>query len=524
MRHHPDQKFSEYLCSGLRFGFDTLIPPVTLPNKVCKNLYSARNDALAVQNLIETECREGFLYGPFDKPPFINYRVSPLGIAVGKYSGKKRLIVDLSSPHEDPSNVSVNELIDKDLCTLSYVKIDDAIKAICRCGKGALLSKMDIANAFKNLPIKPTQWPFFCVKWSGKYYVFVRLVFGCRSSPRIFDSLSQAICWIAHNNYGVETIFHLLDDFLTVDKPDICIGERTMAVLSLLFGRLRIPLAKHKCVGPTVCLEYLGIVLDSSKMEARLPVDKVQRIIQFIETLIGRSNCTKRQLLQLLGHFNFASRVILPGRSFVSYLIELSTTVKELWHLVTLNVQCREDLQMWHRFLTDWNGVSLFYDSELTPAPDMELYTDASLIGFGAIYGKQWFYSKWPQELPTISDGDLSMAFRELYPIVAAAVIWGKYWTTKRVLFLCDNLSTVHIICKGRSKCLAIMKIMRTLTWTAAVNNFCFTAKHLAGRTNQIADSLSRLLLQKFHKLAPYADSQPQKCPEPDQVIWHSRT
>ena len=56
-----------------------------------------------------------------------------------------------------------------------------------------------------------------------------------------------------------------------------------MAVISFLFNRLRVPLATHKCVGPTVCLEYLGVVLDSSKMEARLHLDKVSRIIEFID-------------------------------------------------------------------------------------------------------------------------------------------------------------------------------------------------------------------------------------------------
>ena len=143
---HSDQDFVSYLCSGLRNGFDTLIQSVSLPNKECKNLLSARKSPLDVQELIEKECQHGFLYGPFDKPPFDNYRVSPLGLATGKYSGKKRLIVDLSSPHDDPYNVSINDLIDKDTCSLSYVKIDDAIKAIQQHGKGALLCKVDISN------------------------------------------------------------------------------------------------------------------------------------------------------------------------------------------------------------------------------------------------------------------------------------------------------------------------------------------------------------------------------------------
>ena len=513
---HPNQDFVNYLCSGLREGFDTMVSDVPLANIECINLLSARKNPTDIQELIETECKQGFLYGPFSEPPFESYRVSPLGLAVGKYSGKKRLIVDLSSPHDDPLNSSDNDLIDKDSCRLSYVRIDDAIKAIQHYGRNALLCKIDISNAFKIMPIKSNQWPYFCVKWKDKYYVYVRLVFGCRSSPKIFDTLSQALCWIATNNYGIETIFHLLDDFLTVDKPDDCIGERTMALLTMIFGRLHIPLALHKCIGPTVCLEYLGIILDSSKMEARLPFDKVQRILKFIEGLLGATRCTKLTLLQLLGHLNFASRVILPGRAFVSYLIQLSTTVRGLHDLVSLDNHCRKDLHMWYKFLLNWNGVSLFYDLVSTTSTDMELFTDASLIGFGGIFKTQWFCSVWPDSIPSVNDDDLSMAFRELYPIVAAAIIWGKQWTGKRIVFMCDNQSAVFILQRGRSRCLAIMKLIRKLTWIAATNNFHFTSRHLFGVRNETADSLSRKMLQ----LAPHADKEPQICPPPEQMIW----
>ena len=517
---HPDLDFVKYLCSGLREGFDTMVSFAPHVNIECKNLLSARRNPTDVRELIESECDQGFLYGPFSEPPFDKYRVSPIGLAVGKYSGKKRLIVDLSSPHDDPQNSSINDLIDKESCRLSYVKIDDAIKAIQHYGRNALLCKVDISNAFKIMPIKGNQWPYFCVKWENKYYVYVRLVFGCRSSPKIFDTLSQALCWIASNNYGIETIFHLLDDFLTVDKPDNCIGERTMALLTLIFGCLRIPLAQHKCTGPTVCLEYLGIILDSKNMEARLPLDKVQRIVMFIEGLLGETRCTKLKLLQLLGHLNFASRVILPGRAFVSYLIQLSTTVKGLYEVVSLDNQCREDLLMWYNFLQEWNGVSLFYDLVSITSLDMELFTDASLIGFGGIFKTQWFCSVWPECIPSVDDDDLSMAFRELYPIVAAALIWGKQWTGKRIVFVCDNQSSVYILQRGRSRCLPIMKLMRTLTWTAARNNFHFVSRHLSGERNKIADSLSRLLFQRFRVLAPHADKEPQICPAPEQLIW----
>ena len=112
------------------------------------------------------------------------------------------------------------------------------------------MCKMDVADAFKQLAIKPSQWPFFCVRWRQLYYVYVILIFGCQSSPKLFDTIAQAICWVASNNYGIVPIFHLLDVFLTIDKPDLCTGQRTMTLLSMLFSRLKVPLAKHKCKGP----------------------------------------------------------------------------------------------------------------------------------------------------------------------------------------------------------------------------------------------------------------------------------
>ncbi|VDI02263.1 mediator of RNA polymerase II transcription subunit 24 [Mytilus galloprovincialis] len=97
----------------------------------------------------------------------------------------------------------------------------------------------------------------------------------------------------------------------------------------------------------------------------------------------------------------------------------------------------------------------------------MELFTDASSTkGFGGYFKGEWFYSSWPSNI-AYPDKTFSMAFLELYPIVVSAILWGSQWTTKRILFWCDNEATVAIVKKGRSKCLQIMKLMRKLTWCA---------------------------------------------------------
>jgi hypothetical protein len=48
-------------------------------------------------------------------------------------SGKKRLILDLSSPHNDAVHPSINDLIDKESSSLSYVNRDfESIKNHCK--------------------------------------------------------------------------------------------------------------------------------------------------------------------------------------------------------------------------------------------------------------------------------------------------------------------------------------------------------------------------------------------------------
>ena len=356
---HPDRDFVNYLLDGFTFGFDTGLAHLPELSFECDNLLSAKRQPESTTELIQTELDRGYIMGPYASPPFPTYRVSPIGIAIGKYSGKKRLIVDLSAPHDNQIHQSLNELVDKEEFSLSYVKLDTAIKIIQEKGLGSWLCKVDIKDAFKLLPIKENLWPYYGIKWDNKYYFYTRLVFGSRSSPKIFDTLSEAVCWILQNNYDVESVLHLLDDFLTIDAPD-SIPYRTMAVLTLVFNKLGIPLSTHKSVGPATVLEYLGVILDTQRMEARLPMEKVSRIISILDSFMEREACSKQELLSLLGHLNFACRVIYPGRAFVSYLISLSTTVKMLHHHVKLNQECRLDIKMWSMFLRQWNGVSFF--------------------------------------------------------------------------------------------------------------------------------------------------------------------
>ena len=151
---------------------------------------------------------------------------------------------------------------------------------------------------------------------------------------------------------------HLLDDFLTIEPPNA--HPIALELIKQIFTRLGVPLAPNKVFGPTQILEFLGIILDSDLMEARLSEQKVHKLQELISSMQPRRKCTKRQLLSLIGSLSFATKVIVPGRPFLSHLIKLSTTAHQLDHFVYLNQGIREDLVMWSHFLRGWNGRSFF--------------------------------------------------------------------------------------------------------------------------------------------------------------------
>ncbi|XP_063044381.1 uncharacterized protein LOC134438696 [Engraulis encrasicolus] len=516
---HPDREFTSYLLSGLTQGFHPGISAMPTTSFVCDNLLSAVNDPSVVSELLASEVKSGFMIGPFSTPPFPSYRVNPIGVATRKYSGKKRLIVDLSAPH----NIlvpSINSLIPIEDYSMSYQTVDDAVRLVKLAGRHSWLFKADITAAFKGLPIDPDFWHLFGVSWRGLFYFAVRLTFGCRSSPKIFDTLSEALCWILSNNYDTKLLVHLLDDFLTVTPPTDHPSAGRERVLEV-FGKLGVPISEEKTCGPVHSLEFLGIIVDSSGFFTALPKEKVDRIITAIDGFLTTPSTNKQALLSLLGHVNFAMRVIPQGRAFVSNLLTTAHSVPALDDPVSLDAHCMKDLEMWRMFLLQWNGHSMFYEDHLSSPEDIRLFTDAApSVGFGGYYDGRWFASPWPPELSDLSPDMASSAAFEMYPVVIAALLWGSSWSGRNILVYCDNEAAVFAINKCRSRAPLMSRFLRRLVWTAACHQFTLTAAHVPGTHNGIADSLSRLSFQRFRTLAPDADPDPTPVPPFSDAVF----
>ena len=181
---------------------------------VAPNLVSAFQNPQAVSNYLSDESIEGRMAGPYTHLPHSDLRCSGVGV-VPKKSRKLCLIMHLSAPE----GTRINDGISQDEFSLHYTTVDDAVRLLHRHGKGALLSKVDLRNAFRLCPVAPSDWLLLAIHWDNAFYVDKFLPFGLRSSPFLFNRLADALCWIATNRFNEHDLLHYLDGFLTVQPP-----------------------------------------------------------------------------------------------------------------------------------------------------------------------------------------------------------------------------------------------------------------------------------------------------------------
>ena len=501
-------EFENYLLTGLQEGFRIGYEgPRSFRD--CTNLKSCREHPLVISDKIANEQALGRIQGPFDRPPFPNIQCSPIGVVPKKKLGEFRLIQHLSYPEGS----SINDFICEELSTVKYSNFDDAVAMVLFLGTGCQLCKTDIEEAYRILPINKLDHELLGIKWQNKYYYDNCLSMGLRSSAAIFDRFSSGLKWMAQTKLGIDFILHILDDFLILGPAESKNCSKDLQKFLAVCKEVGVPIKKEKTVGPCTCLTFMGLELDSVKMEARLPVDKLEKVRQLLRTHQKCRKITLHSLQSVIGLLNFCCMVVRPGRCFLRRLIDHTKSVSRPNHRVTLNKDARRDLAAWLLFVEHFNGRNLLLQEKWVTSPSLNLYTDAAgSVGFGAIFKKHWLMGRWPLHLV-----DLPITFKEIFPIVLAFETWGANFRNKCVTLHIDNAAAVYILNKQSSKDQNIMCLVRRFVMACMRFNILTRCVHIEGRLNTLPDLVSRFKVEEFHRLAPEMDREPT--PVPAQLL-----
>ena len=137
-------------------------------------------------------------------------------------------------------------------CSLQYMKVDDIIAGIMRLGRGSLMAKFDVQNAYRIVLVHTEDRQLLGMKWRGAFYVDMVLPFGVRSAPYIFTCIADLVEWVAKQNYDVTFLMHYLHDFHTLAPPGSSVCQHNLDRSIDCFSKLGIPL--HPLVTPSLSL------------------------------------------------------------------------------------------------------------------------------------------------------------------------------------------------------------------------------------------------------------------------------
>ena len=492
LNSHPDQAFATYIRHGLHDGFHIGFN-YQLVQPQCRggNHMSARAQPHIIREKLSAELQAGRLLGPIPARLTHSIHTSYMGLVPKAHQPNKfRLIVNLSYP----AGTSINDGISQDLCSLTYASVDDAVQLIRNLGRDTLMVKLDLKDAYRIVPVHPQDYHLLGIAWEGATYVDRALPFGLRSAPKIFNAVADTIAWVFHT-CGIKHQLHYLDDYLFLGAPNSPEAAQALAIASELLKSLGIPVAVHKTEGPTTTLDFLGILIDTHNFQLRLPTDKLTRLQNSMQTWVHRRRCRRHELESFLGHLSHAATVVKQGRIFLRELFPLLSHTRNQYHFVHLNLCARADLLWWHVFLQEWNGSSFF----LSAPPSIEVTSDASgSFGCGALSSYGWFQVQWPDSWQGIS-----IAAKELVPVVIAAATWGRLWQRTCIRFRCDNMAVVSVLRSRTSRDRLLAHLLRCLTLYAATYRFDFVAEHIPGVHNSAADAISRNNLTLLSSLCP---------------------
>ena len=465
---------------------------LSLRARNCKNLISCLKDPGIISQKIAEDLALGRIRVALS--PIVT---SPLGL-VPKSDGGWRRIHNLSSPIGD----SVNCHIPPEFGALEYTTVSAILEHVRKAGRGCILIKRDLKDAFRNIPLSIQSRRLMGFYWRGITYEECCLSFGLRTAPFLFNLFAEGLHWILAAKLAFP-IEHYLDDFIFIiqNATDAAYTAQTYIEVT---DELGVPRNDSKDAEGTEVI-VLGYTIDTALMEIRLSEEKQEKALIQINAALYHGSLSLYQAQQLSGRLSWSAVVIRLGRSYSRSLWTFMTN----WpaHLKRhmprrFSSEVRNDLQLWRESLIISNGIRFLDDLH---RDIFHLFTDASSqVGYGGFYFRESSeLDHWPAYLTTLPQCNAFATLppdrqvedhinqKEMHAIGEAFTRWSPNWKGASVSIHTDSLvasqGLVKTVLKGPGNL-----SLRAVILAAVQYDIEITTSWVPGVDNGLADALSR--------------------------------
>ncbi len=345
---------------------------------------------------------------------------------------------------------------------------------------------IDLKDAYFHVSILPSHRKFLRFAFRGKAYQYRVLPFGLALSPRTFTKCVDAA--LAPLRLQGIRILNYIDDWLILAHSEqMAVRHRDVVLAHMKELGLRLN-AKKSVLSPFQRTTYLGVVWDSTTMQARLSPARIESILNTVRRVREGLSLTVKQFQILLGLIAAASNVIPFG---LLYMRPLQWWLKSKgfsprgnpFRMIKVTRRCLRALDMWRKpwFLSQGPVLG-------APCRRVTLATDASLTGWGAVMSGHPARGLWSGHHLTWHINCLEMlaVFRALKHFLPDL-------RNHNVLVRTDNTAVVsYINHQGGLRSRPLCKLAHQILVWSQGKFLSLRAVYILGHLNVGADILSR--------------------------------
>ena len=177
---------------------------------------------------------------------------------------------------------------------------------------------------------------------------------------------------------------------------------------------------------------------------------------------------------------------------FFNRLLVLLRKLKRPNHSIHFSREAKKDVAWWLASLKEFGGKCPIPPSVWTPLTSF--YTDASLEGFGMVWGDRALAGLFPVELE-----DLDITKKEMVTVMAAIKHWFAELENLRVRIFVDNQACVALLNYGVTKSPFLAACLREIAFFLAYYNIEVRAEYVPSKQNVLADVYSRSFSDETH-------------------------
>ena len=286
---------------------------------------------------------------------------------------------------------------------------------------------IDLKDAYLQIPIHPGSRKYLRFMAFGKVYQFKVLCFGLSTAPQVFTRVMAPVSAILHS-LGIR-LRRYLDDWLiqASSREQVLLALRTVLCLCNSLGIVN--WEKSRLV-PNQGICCLGVLLDSIDFRASPSQKRVDKLLLIGDVFLSSVEQPAKSWLELLGVLSSLTQLIPGGRlrmqSF-QFALHRAWDQVDPEALVRWSPEIYQDLLWWLNRERLERGISLEQVS-----PQLDLWSDASDVGWRAHLGEQVVSGRWSPEvrLSSINHRELLAVFYALQhflPLVRSGGICGQY-------------------------------------------------------------------------------------------------